>query len=211
MFVNLAAGCVAGAVMSVAVDVVTALANWMTPNFSVGGVPLAKRKITLGGMLVDAAIGCALGALTMGIGELVNLLRPAGEGLDILAEDPLAGGTCSFAGDTLVSAPAGEVLISSLKPGSTVYGYDVGTGSVGSHAVTAVSKHVDLFVESLKLANGSVQTTPNHRLFTIEHGWTTAGSLHRGDHVLDPSDGIAVRQVRHRGIPGARSLSYLHE
>jgi hypothetical protein len=105
----------------------------------------------------------------------------------------------------------GAVLISSLKPGSTVYGYDVGTGSVGSHAITAVSKHIDLFVESLKLANGSVQTTPNHRLFTIEHGWTTAGSLHRGDHVLDPSDGIAVRQVRHRGIPGARSLSYLHE
>jgi hypothetical protein len=60
---------------------------------------------------------------------------------------------------------------------------------------TAVSKHIDMFVEDLKLANGSVETTPNHRFFTLEHGWTTAGSLHRGDHVLDPSDGIAVRLV----------------
>jgi hypothetical protein len=138
-------------------------------------------------MIVDAAIGCALGALTMGVGELVNLLRPAGEGLDILAEDPLAGATCSFSGDTLVSASSGEVPISSLKPGSTVYGYDPGTGSVGSHAVTAVSKHLDMFVEDLKLSNGSVETTPNHRFFTLEHGWTTAGSLHRGDHILTQS------------------------
>ena len=107
MFVNLAAGCVAGVVMSVAVDLVTAIGNWLSPNLSVGGVPLAKRKITVGGMLVDAAIGCALGAFTMGMGELFYLARYGGEGAWAFVDEAMSDRAAAY-----------QLRITGAQPGS---------------------------------------------------------------------------------------------
>jgi hypothetical protein len=77
----LAAGCAGGAALAVFTDAATVVSGWF--GDFVGGLfgapPLPHRKVTLGGLLGDAAIGCVLGAATAGLGELINLFRPAGE------------------------------------------------------------------------------------------------------------------------------------
>ena len=47
-------------------------------------------------------------------------------------------------------------------------------------------------IEHLKLAGGSVETTPNHRFYTIEHGWIAASALRPGDHILRQSGSTAA-------------------
>jgi hypothetical protein len=72
----LAAGCIGGALMSVIYDFGTIFSNWL--GGLLGGPSLGQRKVTLTGMVVDAAIGCALGALSMGLVELANILGEFG-------------------------------------------------------------------------------------------------------------------------------------
>jgi RHS repeat-associated protein len=77
----LAAGCAGGAALAVFTDAATVVSGWF--GDFVGGLfgapPLPHRKVTLGGVLGDALVGCALGAASVGLLELITLLRPAAE------------------------------------------------------------------------------------------------------------------------------------
>jgi hypothetical protein len=65
--------------------------------------------------------------------------------------------------------------------------YDPVTGKTGPHTVTAISVQIDPVVEHLRLTTGSIDTTPNHRFYTLDRGWVEAGSLVPGDRIKTES------------------------
>jgi RHS repeat-associated protein len=148
----LVAGCIGGAVLSLVADVATAIGNWFNGFF--GGPKMGQRKVTLTGMVVDAAIGCALGALTAGLGELWNILRAGGD-VPKVPLAPIDAGDLSLEQAAnyqrfLRSMPtgAGPVRITQLPDGLVQFESDVPGTVPGSYAT--YTKVVD--------ANGSTVT-----------------------------------------------------
>jgi hypothetical protein len=99
---------------------------------------------------------------------------------------------CSFSADTPIATDRGAQAIGTLTVGDHVLAYDQATGHTGSYTVTAVLVHTDLIIEALTISGETITTTPNHRFFSVEHGWVHADDLRAGDQVrkLDGSDGM---------------------
>jgi hypothetical protein len=100
--------------LAVFTDAATVVSGWF--GDFVGGLfgapPLPHRKVTLGGVLGDALGGCALGAASAGLLELITLLRPAGEILDMpVGEEPVPGG----------GIPSRGSIGTETRPGSGIF------------------------------------------------------------------------------------------
>lgn len=74
-----------------------------------------------------------------------------------------------FSGETLISTPDGQVPISELNPGDTVYGYDHSSNSI---VVTEVAATMSSLGETISV--GGNECTPDHPYFTVEHGYIDA-------------------------------------
>jgi hypothetical protein len=70
--------------------------------------------------------------------------------------------------------------ISALRVGDSVEAYDPVTAVTGGHRVLAVMTNLDPAVEHLVTDAGSIDTTPNHPIFTADRAWVLAGDLRTG-------------------------------
>jgi hypothetical protein len=93
----------------------------------------------------------------------------------------------SFSPDTAVKTTTGEVAVSELRPGDTVLAYDPRTGETAAHTVTAVMVNLDPKIEHLALDTGTIETTPDHPVFTADRGWVLAGQLVIGEEIRTDS------------------------
>jgi hypothetical protein len=89
----------------------------------------------------------------------------------------------SFSADTLVSTPDGDVAISEIVVGDTVYAYNELTGEVEEHTVVNTFIHDDDQIVYLTIDGEEIETTPWHPFYT-DAGWEDAGDLQPGDLIL---------------------------
>jgi len=89
----------------------------------------------------------------------------------------------SFSADTDVSTPNGDIDISEIQIGDTVYAYDELTGEVEEHVVVNTFTHDDDQIVYLTIDGEEIETTPWHPFYTDE-GWEDAGDLQPGDLIL---------------------------
>ena len=95
-----------------------------------------------------------------------------------------SGAVCnSFSADTDVSTPNGDIDISEIQIGDTVYAYDELTGEVEEHVVVNTFTHDDDQIVYLTIDGEEIETTPWHPFYTDE-GWEDAGDLQPGDLIL---------------------------
>jgi hypothetical protein len=126
-----------------------------------------------------------------------------------------AGDPCSFTPNTQVATVNGEQAIGKLRVGEKVWAYNPKTKKMELQPIEHVWIHqdsdlVDLTITYQKLAQHGkadakgqtessevVHTTSEHPFYTTEHGFTPAGKLKAGMHILraDGSVGV-VTQVK---------------
>ncbi len=144
-----------------------------------------------GGSLIGIGIGGVTGALG---GELGGRLWRSADEIDegrllrrtrnLDTGNMAATGQChSFSADTDVSTPNGDLPISEVEIGDTVYAYDELTGEVEEHTVVNTFVHNDDQIVYLTIDGEEIETTPWHPFYTDE-GWEDAGDLQPGDLIL---------------------------
>jgi len=97
-----------------------------------------------------------------------------------------------FVGGTEVDTPEGRVAIESLQPGDEVLTTPQECPGQTPHArrVSRVFRDVAPVILWLTFASGEVLgTTPQHEVWTLEHGWDSAGRLEVGARFLG-ADGL---------------------
>jgi Pretoxin HINT domain len=95
-----------------------------------------------------------------------------------------AGVGCSFSEDTPVATSDGEKPIGEVQVGDEVLAYDEQSQASGYYPVTAKFAHLDTDLVILTIDGEEIETTPQHPFFTQEGGWTPAGELWIGAHIL---------------------------
>jgi hypothetical protein len=154
-------------------------------------------KGALKGCAAGAMIGDGLGALKSarlaaeeaegGVGARAAGERAAGgearageEGIPRSTERPC---NCFPAGTT-VDTPDGPKRIEDVKVGDKVITHDLTTGQDQTRTVTALfHKQADDLL-AITTDNQQFQVTPQHGFWIPDRGWTLAGTLHPGDHLL---------------------------
>jgi hypothetical protein len=128
-------------------------------------------------LLLDSVLGGAFAGLGYGLGRLATGGSTSGD----LAS---AGMGCSFSEDTPVAAVDGEKPIGEIQVGDEVLAYDEQSQAAAYYPVTAKFAHLDTDLVTLTIEGEEIETTSKHPFFTLERGWTPAGDLWIGAHVL---------------------------
>jgi RHS repeat-associated protein len=105
-----------------------------------------------------------------------------------------AGRACahSFSADTPVATAEGSVPIAEIEVGDEVLAAEPETARVSERTVTATHEHLDPVVGVVVIDGESIETTPEHRFYTVESGWVEAGDLRVGEHVRSASGSEGV-------------------
>lgn len=91
----------------------------------------------------------------------------------------------SFAENTKVLTAEGEQDIEDIEVGDLVVAADPATGEQGNYAVSRIFKRVAVGLVLLVTSAGdTLAVTPEHPVYTTEHGWTEAWHIQPGDHLL---------------------------
>jgi hypothetical protein len=110
---------------------------------------------------------------------------------------------------TIVLTTIGEVSIENLTIGDIVY--SVHAGAPGSEAqqcqVTETFERIAPFILRIACDNGStIGLTPEHDIWTVQAGWTTAGNLRPGDHLACANGGFTA--IEHITIDTTPTVVY---
>ncbi len=113
-------------------------------------------------------------------------------------------GNCFVAG-TPVETPDGLRAIEELKAGDLVLSRDEKTGAVSAEPllhtyVRLAPSLVDVRITDADGLEDVVRSTPEHRFWTLDRGWTEAGSLAPGEALLD-ADGRELAVVSVTPVP----------
>ncbi|MEO3777467.1 RHS repeat-associated core domain-containing protein [Micromonospora sp. B11E3] len=137
-------------------------------------------------------------AAAAGAGEFAasgSLLGAAGTGALTGYSVAVAGGLCSFDGDTRVLLADGSAKpIEELKVGDRVAVADPETGEAGQGTVTNVWVHQDV-LQPLEVEGHTLVTTEDHPYWNAtDHEWQPADQLDPGDLLLTPSGRVVQTQ-----------------
>jgi hypothetical protein len=134
-------------------------------------------------MLLDSVLGGAFAGVGYGVGRLASASSATGDLTSV-------GTPCSFSEDTPVATGDGEKPIGEIQVGDEVQAYDEQNQTSAYYPVTAKFAHLDTDLVTLTIDGEKIETTPEHPFFTLERGWTPAGKLWIGAHILR-SDGTS--------------------
>ena len=107
-----------------------------------------------------------------------------------------------FESGTLVAAPNGATEIQDLRPGETVYSYDLNRQEVVESKVLKCHwRDVEEILE-LCISTNLLRTTAEHPFYVVGKGWIKAASLTEGDRLLTKDDQVielsGVRRIVRR-------------
>lgn len=137
------------------------------------------------GIGIDEAFN-ALRALDLDAAAVAQLQVEANLARDIFS----ACTTQSFSGGTQVlMADGSHRAISALKAGDQVWASDPETGANRAEPVLAPFAHdTGHLMDVAFTGGGSLTSTPQHQVYTVQHGWIFVSELHPGD-LLQSADG----------------------
>jgi hypothetical protein len=121
-------------------------------------------------------------------GQRVATLQGYGGGEGTTCKDGICTGPNCFVAGTPVVTPDGARPIEQIVPGDVVLSRDEETGEVSSRRVVATfetpSQHVvDVRVD--EMSGETIRATPGHWFWTLDHGWTEAARLDKGEALLN--------------------------
>ena len=177
------AGCLAGAAMSGAMDV------------------LSGRKLTLGSLAEGCLMGMLFGLAGRALGPALRALGrglrriPRGMPKSLPKGTPKSGPQCFVAG-TLIQTAEGEKRIENVRAGDVVLSFDPERTNASSfkpenQMVTQTFERTASVVFDIRIGNTTITATPEHPFWVIGAGWTVAGELRRGSALLT-KDGVVV-------------------
>jgi hypothetical protein len=109
-------------------------------------------------------------------------------------------GSC-FAAGTKVATPNGEKKIEEIRAGDEILSADPEGGAPVRETVTQVYERESAVLLEIRVANETINVTPEHPFWVVDQGWVAAGQLNRGSPLLT-RDGSVLRVdsvTRHEG------------
>uniref|UniRef100_UPI00404002A2 ricin-type beta-trefoil lectin domain protein n=1 Tax=Streptomyces sp. SS7 TaxID=3108485 RepID=UPI00404002A2 len=157
---------------------------WFASNFIPGK---AFTKVAEAIRALDAALKTGVGvadaykslkALDLSAETLADLERTVNAAEDIAASCKIN----SFPGDTTVlMADGSHKAIRDVRVGDLVRATDPGTDRSGAQRVTATYRHDAPYLNTVEFTDGTTLTsTPGHRVYTEDRGWTFVSALSQG-------------------------------
>ncbi|WP_241741219.1 RICIN domain-containing protein [Streptomyces sp. L2] len=179
-------------------------ATWLPLGGPLGKITEAIRSVDAAmrsGKGVEDALK-ALKALDVDAKTLADIEHQA----EVYEEARTACSVNSFPGTTqVVLANGSRKTLRDVRIGDLLLAIDPATGRAQGEPVTRTFHHttVDL-VDIVLTGGGHLTSTPGHRFYVTDHGWTLASDLRRGDALPGP-DGtvrtVAALYDRHEAAP----------
>ncbi len=198
---NIAANIV-GAAIGAIIGVVGGvfLGNWLADILNLSGW---KRSFFVG--VVATLVGAAAGTIGYFIGPYVAKIavKLGRYVLELLQKGKIAfqklsnsvkssiraiGKCACFTAGTLILTDKGLVAIEQISSGDNVWSENPITGECGYKTVVKTFKNQVDTIVTIGLNNEEIETTINHPIWVLEHGWTSASKLKKGD-MVKRSDG----------------------
>ncbi|MGW7463154.1 ricin-type beta-trefoil lectin domain protein [Streptomyces xantholiticus] len=162
---------------------------WAASNFIPGK---AFAKIAEGIRALDAAMKTGVGvadafkalkALDVDPATLAKLERTVNAYEDVA----VACRINSFPGGTQVlMADGSRKPIRDMREGDLVQAADAGTGRLRAERVTDTFRHDTEHLVDISVGQDRLSSTPGHRFFVVDRGWTKVVDLRVGDRLLTP-------------------------
>ena len=182
----LVAGCVAGALTSGAMDL------------------LSGRKLSLGSLAEGCLMGMLFGLAGRALGAGLRALGPRLPRILRLPRAPNPGrGPCFIAG-TLVQTVDGEKPIEEIRVGDRVLSSDPERPDAAKHKpegqrVTRTFERTTSIVLDISFGDIKITTTPEHPFWVVDEGWVRADSLHPGSQLLTTNgSAVCVETIKRR-------------